>query len=141
MIHVGRCPPVGELAVRRRGGNKNSSKRLVDPLGEDLLGLGLELLGDGGVGHLDELGEVLGVLPREELHALLGVRLAAKVAVGRGDVVFGLAELEVARERAGPAVEVELDNVGDRLGREVALLSYAIGVAKPLSLFVETYGT
>mmetsp|Transcript_8932 Transcript_8932/g.20778 ORF Transcript_8932/g.20778 Transcript_8932/m.20778 type:complete len:484 (+) Transcript_8932:815-2266(+) len=95
---------------------------LVDPLLEDrLLALPGELLNGRGV-HLCVLLEVDRRLPREELDAVLVRGLAAEVAVGRGAVVLGLPQLEVACERAGPAVELELDHVRDGLGGEPGLL-------------------
>merc|ERR1719258_426131 len=105
-------PPLSPAHARRGA--------LVDPLREVVRALErrLDLVGrHGGV-----LREVLRVLPREELHPVLLVRLAAEVAVRRRRVVLRLAEHEVAREGAGARVELHLDDVGDRLRGELALL-------------------
>mmetsp|Transcript_24426 Transcript_24426/g.58520 ORF Transcript_24426/g.58520 Transcript_24426/m.58520 type:complete len:497 (+) Transcript_24426:101-1591(+) len=100
---------------------------LIDPLGEDLLLGLLDGLLDVVGRHLDVRLQVLGVLPREEGLAVLGVRRAAEVAVRGGDVVLRLAKLQVARERAGARVEVDLHDVGDRLRGQVTVLG-AVGL-------------
>jgi len=64
----------------------------VHPLGQVIAGLqrGGNLLG----GHLPVLGDVLGVLPLEELHAVLCDWLAPEVAVRRGLLILRLTQRE-----------------------------------------------
>merc|ERR1712048_1483227 len=64
----------------------------VHPLREVVAGL--ERGGDLIRIHLGVLVDVLGVLPLEEFDAVLGIRLAAKVAVSRGLLILGLAKRE-----------------------------------------------
>eukprot|EP00962_Isochrysis_galbana_P005563 scaffold1503_cov120-Isochrysis_galbana.AAC.12 len=96
--------------------------RLIDPLLQDAR----LLRGDGrldvGRRHAGVLGQVNRVLPREEGQLALGVGLTAKVAVGGGDIVLRLAQLQVSGQGARPAVEVHLNNVGDGGRAQVALL-------------------
>merc|ERR1719238_1294748 len=106
----------------RRHEEEHWHRDLVDPLLQHLGLLAGELLGDSGSRHASVLAEVNDVLPREKRLAVLNVRVAAEMAVGGRWVVLGLAEGEVAREGARAGVEVELDDVGDRLRRQLALL-------------------
>merc|ERR1712066_779665 len=99
------CP---QKAVSRGGrGGARSGPTSVHPLGQIVAGL--QLRGDLRGVHLRVLGEVLGILPLEVLDALLGVRLAPEVAVRRRLLVFGLTERQGHRDRAGAAVEGNLD--------------------------------
>merc|ERR550532_3206738 len=85
-------------ALRRRAvetcrSEQGSSRRRpssIHPLRQVVaaLELGEHLRG----GHGGELRQVLGVLPLEELHAVLRHRLAAEVAVGGGLLVLRLTE-------------------------------------------------
>merc|ERR1712137_316787 len=97
----------------------------VDPLGEVVAAL--QLRRDLRRVHLRVLGEVLGVLPLEVLAAILGVGRAAEVAVRGRLLVLGLTERKGHSDRARPAVERNLDDVGDVLSRERTLLR-AIGL-------------
>jgi len=72
--------------------------------------------------HGDVLGEVRRVLPLEVLHAVLGVRLAAEVAVRRRNLVLRLAELERLGDRTRAAVEGNLHHIGDGLRRQASRL-------------------
>merc|ERR1719291_797660 len=64
----------------------------IHPLGQVIAGLqrGGNLVG----GHLPVLRDVLGVLPLEEFHAVLGDRLAPEVAVRRRLLILRLAQRE-----------------------------------------------
>lgn len=101
--------------------------RLVDPLGQDLFLLGGDFGGNFITGHGGVLGKVDGVLPREELHAVLDVRFTSEVAVRSGLVVLGLTKGQVTGQGTGAAVEVDLDDVSDELGGQSVLLG-AVGL-------------
>merc|ERR1719261_535065 len=83
------------------------------------------LNGCGGHGHV--LGEVRRVLPLKVLHAVLRVRRAAEMAVGRRDLVLGLTELEGLGDGARAAVEGDLHHLRDGLRRQAARLR-AVGL-------------
>merc|ERR1712137_1538714 len=77
--------------------------------------------------HLSVLGNVLGILPLEELDSILGDSLAPEVAVGRSLLVLGLAESQGQSDGARAAVEFDLDDVGDIMGSQSSLLG-AVGL-------------
>merc|ERR1719263_1143972 len=97
----------------------------VNPLREEVAAL--EGRGDLLRVHALVLGKVLGVLPLEELLAILGVGRAAEVAVRGGLLVLGLAELEGLGDGTGAGVELDLHDAGDVLSGQVALLG-AVGL-------------
>merc|ERR1719491_410624 len=68
------------------------------------------------------LGQILGILPLEELDSILCVRLATEVAVGRRLLVLGFTECQRLRDGTWPAVEGDLDDVGDVICSEFTLL-------------------
>merc|ERR1719326_2001466 len=70
--------------------------------------------------HGGILGHVLGVLPLEELDAVLGVRSTAKVAVCSGLLVLWLAECQGHGNGARAAVELDLEDVGDVIRSQLA---------------------
>merc|ERR1719410_2937787 len=80
----------------------------VDPLGQIVAAL--QLRGDLRWCHRLELGQVLGVLPLEELDAILGDRLAPEVAVGRCLLVLRLTESQRLSDGTRTAVESDLDD-------------------------------
>merc|ERR1711870_80049 len=81
----------------------------------------LECCGDLGRGHALVRGEVLGVLPLEELDSVLGVRLTPEVAICRRLLVLGLAERQRLRDGTRAAIELDLDHIRDVLRSERAL--------------------
>merc|ERR1712070_670021 len=98
---------------------KTSISISVNPLGEVVAGLELSL-------HLSRihslvLGEVLGILPLEELDAVLGLRLAAKVAVCCSLLVLWFPQCQGHSNASRTAVEVDLDDIGNVIWGQVAL--------------------
>merc|ERR1712050_541214 len=85
-----------------------SLRTSVDPLGQVVAGL--ERRRHLLRAHALVLGEVLGVLPLEELDAVLRVCLTTEVAVRRSLLVLGLAQRQGLRDGAWPAVELHLDH-------------------------------
>merc|ERR1711939_908395 len=77
--------------------------------------------------HGGILGHVLGVLPLEELDAVLGVRSTAEVAVGSGLLVLWLTEGQGHGNGTWTAVELDLQDVGDVIGSQLAALG-AVGL-------------
>merc|ERR1711997_1025761 len=69
------------------------------------------------------LRQILGVLPLEKLDSVLGVCLAAEVAVGSGLLVLRFTQSQGLRNSAWPTIEGDFDNVGDVIRSEFALLS------------------
>jgi len=82
----------------------------------------LQLRGNLRRVHRLVLGQVLGVLPFEELDALLSIRLPAEVAIRRCLLVLWLAKCQRLRDGAWPAVEADLDHIRDVVRGERALL-------------------
>merc|ERR1719433_261825 len=72
--------------------------------------------------HRLELGQVLGVLPLEELDAILGDRLAPEVAIGRRLLVLRLTESQRLSDGTRTAVEGDLDDIGDVVSAQASLL-------------------
>merc|ERR1711907_643401 len=114
--------------------NKNAS---VNPLGKVVAGL--ELSTDLLRVHALVLGQVLGVLPLEELLAILCVRLATKVAIGSGFLVLGLPQSKGQSNGTWTAIKGNLDDIGDVIGGEVTLLC-AIGLNKDRERLRDTNG-
>merc|ERR1711907_494059 len=114
--------------------NKNAS---VNPLGKVVAGL--QLSTDLLRVHALVLGQVLCVLPLEELLAILCVRLATEVAIGSGLLVFGLPERKGQSNSTWTAIKGDLDDVGDVISSKVALLR-AIGLNKDREGLGDTNG-
>merc|ERR1711907_6290 len=114
--------------------NKNAS---VNPLGKVVAGL--QLSTDLLRVHALVLGQVLGILPLEELFAILCVRLATEVAIGSSFLVLGLPESKGQSNSTWTAVEGDLDDVGDVISSEVTLLS-AVGLNKDREGLRDTNG-
>merc|ERR1719410_131846 len=91
----------------------------VDPLGQIVAAL--QLRGDLRWCHRLELGQVLGVLPLEELDAILGDGLAPEVAIGRRLLVLWLTESQRLSDGTRTAVESDLDDVGDIVSAQASL--------------------
>merc|ERR1712078_297737 len=88
--------PHRSCPCRRRS---ESPGRSVHPLLKEVALLQLRI--HAGRRHGRVLGEVLGILPLEELHAVLRVRLAAEVAIRGRNLVFRLTTAETSRWRPG----------------------------------------
>ena len=69
------------------------------------------------------LGQILRVLPLEELDAILGDGLAAKVAVGSCLLVLGLTQSQGLRDGTRAAIELDLQHLGDVVHVQAALLA------------------
>merc|ERR1719499_77797 len=93
----------------------------IDPLGKVIAAF--QLCCDLSRSHGLELRQILGVLPLEELDSLLRVRLTPEVAISGGLLVLRLAERERLRNGTWPAIESNLDDVGDVICTQIALLS------------------
>merc|ERR1712176_1334091 len=112
--------------AQRRTVRKTASLRTsVDPLGQVVAGL--ERRRHLLRAHALVLGEVLCVLPLEELDAVLRVCLAAKMAISRGLLVLWLAESKRLRNGARAAIKLDLDDVRDVVCRQRSLLR-AVGL-------------
>jgi len=92
----------------------------VNPLREVVAGLQLRL--NLGRIHGLVLGQVLGILPLEELDAIFCFWLASKVAVSSSLLVLWLSQRERHGNASWTAVEVDLDNVRDVVWCQAALL-------------------
>jgi len=101
-------------------GVKNPFSASIDPLGEVIAAF--QLCCHLRWRHGCKFGQILGVLPLEELDPILRVRLASEVAVGRCLLVLGFAEGQRLRDGTWSAIKGDLDNVGDVICRELALL-------------------
>jgi len=77
--------------------------------------------------HGSVLGEVLSVLPLEELDAILRHWLTAEVAVRSRLLVLGLTECQRLGDGTWPAVKFHLEHICDIIDSELALLA-AIGL-------------
>merc|ERR1711939_1063824 len=77
--------------------------------------------------HGGILLHVLGVLPLKELDAVLGVRSTAEVAVGGGLLVLWLTEDQGHGNGTWTAVELDLQDVSDVIGSQLAALG-AVGL-------------
>ena len=97
----------------------------VNPLGR--VSAGLQRSGYVIGGHRRVLGQILRALPLEVFMSTLGVRSSAEVAVRCSGLVIGLAQLERLCDRSRPAVELNLDDVGDAISSECLLLG-AVGL-------------
>mmetsp|Transcript_69582 Transcript_69582/g.161217 ORF Transcript_69582/g.161217 Transcript_69582/m.161217 type:complete len:213 (-) Transcript_69582:91-729(-) len=106
------------VTVKNRAGT-SATTQSVHPFGQIVAAL--QLCSDLRRGHVLVLGQVLGVLPFEELDAVLGHGLTAKVAVGRSLLVLGFSQGERHGNGARAAVEGNLDDIGDVLRRERTL--------------------
>merc|ERR1712232_395775 len=100
---------------------------LVNPLLQVVAGL----QGSSDLGSViaSILGQILGVLPLEELDAILGVWLAAKVAVCSSHLVLWLTECQRNGNGTRAAVKLNLENVGDVVSCQLASLR-AVGLHK-----------
>jgi len=83
----------------------------INPLGEVVAGLecGLDL----SRVHALVLAQVLGVLPLKELHAVLGLWLTSKVAVGSSLLILRLPKRKRNSNGARATIKLDLDNVCD----------------------------
>merc|ERR1719172_342853 len=68
------------------------------------------------------LGQILGILPFEELDTILSVRLAAKVAICSSLLILGFAECKGHGNGTWTAIELDLDDVSDVVGCQITLL-------------------
>merc|ERR1712151_242834 len=111
--------------------------RSVHPLGQVIARL--ECCSDLCRIHRGVLLHILGILPLEEFLAVFGVRHAAEVAVCRCLLVLRLAKGQCRRDGARTAVELDLEYIGDVLGRQLALLS-AVGLKEQRQRLCDTNG-
>merc|ERR1719491_675254 len=109
------------LCAQKRLTKMLSFDSLVHPLGEVVASL--QFSSDLCAIHRLVLSQVLGILPLEELNPFLGVWFPAEVAVGCCLLVLWLPERQGLRNCTWAAVEGNLDNIGDVVCRQVALLS------------------
>merc|ERR1719424_2291660 len=93
----------------------------VDPLCEVVAGL--KLSGNLLRVHALVLGQVLRILPLEKLHAILGIRLTPKVAIGCSVLVFGFTQSKGHPEGTWAAIKGDLDDVRDVVSSQVTLRS------------------
>merc|ERR1712137_498156 len=112
-------------APMRSRGSHGPESTSIHPLRQEVAAL--ECRRDLTGRHALVLGEILGVLPFEELDAVLCIGLTAEVAVGGGLLVLGLTESQGLRDGAGTAVELHLDHVRDVVCRQRTLLR-AVGL-------------
>merc|ERR1712118_290449 len=80
-------------------------------------------------GHSLILGEVLGILPLKELHAIFGDCLPTKVAIGGCVLILRLTERQGLSDGTWAAIEGNLDDVSDIHSCEAPLLR-AVGFHK-----------
>merc|ERR1712158_237105 len=92
----------------------------IDPLGEVIAAL--QFCRHLRWRHGCKFGQILGVFPLKELDPILRVRLASEVTVGRCLLILGFAEGQRLRNGTWPAIKGDLDNVGDVICCELALL-------------------
>merc|ERR1712194_580073 len=72
--------------------------------------------------HALVLRQILGVLPLEELHAILCIRLTPKVAIGSSLLIFGLAQRQRHAKCTWAAIKCNFDDIRDVISAQVALL-------------------
>merc|ERR1712019_65429 len=104
---------------------KSKPSGSINPLLQEIAGLERSTHLSGIHGSI--LGHVLGVLPLEELDAILGVRLTAEVAVCGSLLVLGLAKGQLHRNGTRSCIALNLQHVGDVVSSELAALG-AIGL-------------
>ena len=109
----------------------------IHPLCEIVAGLQLGL--DLRTVHGLVLGQVLGILPLEELDAVLCVWLAPKVAIGGSLLVFGLTQGKRKGNGTWAAIKGQLDNICDVVSAQVTLLS-AVSLHKDREGLCDTNG-
>merc|ERR1711988_935277 len=110
---------------------------LVHPLGEEIAAL--ESCRDLLAVHGRVLLQVLGILPLKELDAVLGLWLAAEVAVCCSLLILRLTQCQRLSNGTWSTVELNLQDVGDIVNGERALLA-AIGLHKERQRLGHTNG-
>merc|ERR1712048_809364 len=121
--------PGMESAVETKNVEKVNEKSKpsgsINPLLQEIAGLERSTHLSGVHGSI--FGHVLGILPLEELDAILGVRLTAEVAVCGSLLVLGLAKGQLHRNGTWSCIALNLQHVGDVVSSELAALG-AIGL-------------
>merc|ERR1711884_169275 len=97
-----------------------ASAASINPLGEIIAAL--QLRSHLCWRHGCKFGQVLGILPLEELDSILRVGLATEVTVCRRLLVLRLTESQRLRDGTWPTIEGDLDHVGDVICCELTLL-------------------
>mmetsp|Transcript_10218 Transcript_10218/g.21084 ORF Transcript_10218/g.21084 Transcript_10218/m.21084 type:complete len:247 (+) Transcript_10218:79-819(+) len=112
---------------------------LVDPLCQDSI-LAVSNLGFDGVGgHGNVLGEIHDVFPGEVLQAVFFERLTSEMAVSGGLVVLGFTQGKRLGQGTRTGVEVDLDDVGNKLGGQ-AFLFGSVGLDEDTERLGDTNG-
>merc|ERR1712099_189318 len=98
----------------------HGTESLVHPLGEVIASL--QFSSDLCGIHRLVLGQVLGILPLEELDPILGVGFPAKVAISCRLLVLGFPQRQRLSNCTWATVESNFDNIGDVVRCQVTLL-------------------